>query len=471
MVIHVFLKISNFFFLIILVLVGCAPVVTTPAPTGAPPSTVTRFPPTETYVPVTVATATSGPSFTPTSVSNSIYYMFVVDASEKMNELFDGKTKLEAARESVEAILAGLDPGANYGLVVIGGSPATEGMDPCNQPSVARTPFSARNTVNGLVSQLQPVGGGSMYSAFVLARRQFEALPANTVRALVMVTDTSDECPGQDEWKGMESLSKVLNEAGLEFHSEIIVLNEAEDFRLQSVSDRIGIWSKGEVVLHFPRNFSMLQETNESVMGSVKSYTDLMLATMPTEMPAPVSFTSTPESGLPTNTLSASSYTLTTIPGLQTNTPGASSFTLTPRPGTATFTPTFTFTAIPRTDTPTLTPTRTRTPTPTRPPMVELVSSSFRTTGIGCQVDIVVKVSGSPATGSFHVLNSSNGPTGEVFQQVILPIGTYSNNTVSLSGDQPESYVHEVWFEYDGIQSNRLKNLKCPFLPTSTPRP
>lgn len=86
-------------------------------------------------------------------------------------------------------------------------------------------------------------------------------------------------------------------------------------------------------------------------------------------------------------------------------------------------------------------------------------------------MDIVVKVSGSPATGSFHVMNSSNGPVGEVFQQVTLPVGTYSNNIVSLSGNRPESYLHEAWFEFNGVQSNRLKNLKCPFLPTATPTP
>jgi hypothetical protein len=104
---------------------------------------------------------------------------------------------------------------------------------------------------------------------------------------------------------------------------------------------------------------------------------------------------------------------------------------------------------------------------------VELVSSSYRTTGIGCQVDIVVNVSGSPAVGSFHVLNSSNGPEGEVFQQVILPVGTYSNNIVSLNGNRPESYFHEIWFEFSGPQgeSNHLKSLKCPFVPTATPRP
>jgi len=50
-----------------------------------------------------------------------------------------------------------------------------------------------------------------------------------------------------------------------------------------------------------------------------------------------------------------------------------------------------------------------------------------------------------------------------------LPIGTYSNNIVSLSGNRPEYYFHEVWFEFNGIQSNHLTNLKCPFVPTATP--
>ena len=473
MVNRIFFKNSRIFFLFILLLAGCAPTATAPVPTGTPLPTITRFPPTETSIPMTFSTATTAPSFTPTSVSNSMYFMFVVDASEKMTQPFDGKTKMDAARESIQAILGGLEPGANYGLAVIGGSSATEGVDVCNQPSVTRIPFSAQKVVSDQVSRLQPAGGGSMYSAFVLARRQFESLPANTVRFLIMITDKGDECLGQDEWKGMENLSKVLDQAGLEFHSEIIVLDEQEDFTLKSSSDRIGIWSKGKIGFQFPHNLSMLQETNQAVIGRAKSYAESILAAFPTQTPESAGFTLTPESGLPTNTLSASSYTLTPIPGLETSTPGPSSYTLTPRPGTATFTPTVTSTPVPRTNTPTLTPTITRTPTPTQSPTVELVSSSYRTTGIGCQVDILVRVSGSAATGSFHVLNSSNGPEGEVFQQVILPVGTYNGNIVSLSGNRPESYFHEVWFEYNGPQgeSNHLKNLKCPFVPTATPTP
>ena len=313
-----------------------------------------------------------------------------------------------------------------------------------------------------------------MYSAFVLARRQFETLPPDTTRVLIMITDTGDECQSQDEWKAMENLSKVLDRARLEFHSEIIVLDENENSGLRSTADRIEIWSKGKVSLQFPQDFSMLNEAQQTVLGSLSNYVENTIASRPTATPESLSFTFTPESGLPTNTLSASSYTLTPVPGLQTNTPGASSYTLTPRPGTATFTPTITFTPVPRTATLTLTPTITRTPTSTQPPSVELVSARFRTTGIGCQVDIVVSVSGSPATGSFHVLNSGNAPVGEVFQQVILPVGTYSNNIVSLSGNRPETYSHEVWFEFSdpqGRQSNRLRNLRCPFLPTSTPTP
>ena len=473
MVNRIVLKNSRIFFLFIFLLAGCAPTATVPVPTRTPLPTVTRFPPTQTPSLVPFSSATTAPSFTPTSVSNSIYFMFVVDASEKMNQPFDGKTKMDAARESIRAILAGLDPGANYGLVVIGGSSSTEGVDPCNQPSVTRVPFSAQSAVSDQLVRLQPAGGGSMYSAFFLARRQFESLPANTARFLIMITDKSDECPGLDEWKGLENLSKVLDQAGLEFHSEILVLDEQEDFALKSSSDRIGIWSKGKIGFQFPHNLSMLQEANQAVISRAKSYTERILAAFPTQTPESIGFTLTPESGLPTNTLSASSYTLTPIPGLQTSTPGPSSFTLTPRPGTATFTPTITFTPVPRTNTPTLTPTITRTPTPTPVPVVELMSSSYRTTGIGCQVDILVGVSGSPATGSFHVLNSSNGPDGEVFQQVILPVGTYNGNIVSLSGNRPESYFHEVWFEYNGTQgaSNHLKNLKCPFVPTATPTP
>lgn len=456
-----------FVFLIIL-LAGCSGVTSTPVVEARP--TVTRLPPTlfpTAFTPVTPTITPTIPSFTPTSISSSIYVMLVLDASAAMTAAFDGKTKWDAARESAQAIMDGLDPGANYGLVVIGGSTPSEGVDPCNQPSVARTSFSARSAVGRQIDQLQPEGSGSLYSAFFLARRQFESLPANTVRALVVITDTTDECQRQDEWKGLENLSKVMDEAGLEFHSEIIVLDEADNYGLRFAADRIGIWSKRKIVLQFPRDFSTLHETNSTVVDKFTNYAAQILASS-TATPVRSAYTLTADPNLMTDTPGASSFTLTPRPGEMTSTLGASSFTLTPRPGTATFTPTLTVTPVPRTETVTRTPTITRTPTATKPPFVELISSSYRTRGIGCQVNIVVKVSGSPATGSFHVLNSSNGPVGEVFQETTLPVGTYGNNIVSLSGDRPESYFHDVWFESDGIPSNRLTGLKCPFVPTAT---
>jgi hypothetical protein len=436
-------------------------------------ATVTRFPPTAYPTALTPLTVTTIPSYTPTSPASSVFYMIVLDVSAQMNEPFAGRTRWEAARETAQSILNGLEPGAQYGLVTIGGSVTNEGIDPCNQPSVARMPFSARTAVLDQVSQLQPAGGGSLYAAFLLARQQFQGLPASMVKALIVITDGVDECPGQNEWLGLESLFKAIDKAGHEFHSEIVVLAEGLDPQSETVVKRIKD-SSTDVNFQLPTYQAPLQSTDETVLGNLQSYVNSVLAARPTETPDSLRFTLTPESGLPTNTLSASSYTFTPIPGFETNTPGPSSYTLTPKPGTATFTPTVTFTPVPRTATTTLTPTLTRTPTATQPPTVELLSASYRTGGIGCQVDIVVTVSGSPATGSFHVMNSGNGPTGEVFQQVILPLGTYSNNIVSLSGNRPESYIHDIWFEFSGSQggqSNHLKNLKCPFLPTATPRP
>lgn len=458
------------FILLIMSLAGCSSLGLTPSPTVEARATVTRFPPTAYPTALTPLTVTTIPSYTPTSPASSVFYMIVLDVSAQMNEPFAGRTRWEAAREATETILNGLEPGAQYGLVTIGGSATNEGIDPCNQPSVARMPFSARSAVLDHVSQLQPAGGGSLYTAFFLARQQFEGLPASMVKALIVITDGVDECPGQNEWLRLESLIKAMDEAGPEFHSEIVVLAEGLDPQSAAVVKRIDE-SSSFVNFQLPTDQALLQLAGETVLGNVGSYVNSVLDARPTETPDALRFTLTPESGLPTNTLSASSYTYTPIPGFETNTPGPSSYTLTPRPGTATFTPTVTFTPVPRTATMTLTPTLTRTPTPTQPPTVELLSASYRTTGIGCQVDILVTVSGSAATGSFHVMNSSNAPTGEVFQQVILPLGTYSNNIVSLTGNRPESYFHEVWFEFDGVESNHLKNLKCPFVPTATPTP
>jgi hypothetical protein len=375
--------------------------------------------------------------------------MIVLDASSAMNRDFGGTTKLDIVSESIQKLITGLEPRANYGLVVLGGSNVT-GEDSCSQPSVARSLFSTQKVVSDQIVGLQPVGGGSLVSAFSLAYRHFEGLPADTGRVLIVITDASDECQGRDEWSGLESLYTATDEAGVGFHSEIIVMDEAVDLSVNRAASRIQALS-ADINIQFLQDEASAQSVLDTAIGRIQEYVDAALAARPMPTVEPASPTPTPDSGLPSNT------------------PGASSYTLTPRPGTATVTPSVTFTPLPQSVTPSLTPSRTPSPTVTIPPSVELLSYKFLSKGIGCQLDIVLKVSGSPALGSFHVRNASHGPGGEVYPQITLPVGTYNNTSVTLGGNRPEYYSHDVWFEYSGTETNRLINLVCPLVPTATP--
>lgn len=129
----------------------------------------------------------------------------------------------------------------------------------------------------------------------------------------------------------------------------------------------------------------------------------------------------------------------------------------------------------PASPTPTLTPTLTLTPsptpspTPTPAPRVELISVEYLQPGAGCQVDVTVNVSGDALMGVFHVWNASyDDQAGSVFEAESLPPGLSSGYLLTLGGDQPAFYAHEIWFEYESGVSNRLTGLVCPEL---TPAP
>ncbi len=131
-------------------------------------------------------------------------------------------------------------------------------------------------------------------------------------------------------------------------------------------------------------------------------------------------------------------------------------------PASSTPTPTSTVTA-------TLTPTLTPSPTPTPAPRIALISVEYLRPGAGCQVDVTVRVNGEMLRGVFHVWNASyNDPAGIVSEAQSLPSGSSSGHLLTLGGDQPSFYVHEIWFEYDGGVSNRLTGVICPEL---TPAP
>jgi len=339
---------------------------------------------------------------------------------------------------------------------------------------VVNVSFSPRASVNGEISQLEPVGGGSMYSAFSLARQEFESLPPNTIRSLVFITAAVDECPSRAEWRELENLVKVMDETGLDFHSEIILLDQELDYDIQLITDRIEIWSKN-VVVQIPQNFPMLREASEVVIDNITNYVNDSIVNQPTETPVALALTPTPDLGLPTNTLSASSYTLTPVPGALTSTLSASSYTLTPKSGTATITPTITSTpgipTIVLSWTPSISPVP-PSATPVSATSVSLLSVTYLTLGIGCQIDVQVRVTGTPVTGEFHVRNTSYAPgDSTAYPQTTLQVGTHwasefsYSNQLTLSGNQPAYYQHEVWFEYKGVQSNHLVDLFCPGIP------
>jgi len=107
------------------------------------------------------------------------------------------------------------------------------------------------------------------------------------------------------------------------------------------------------------------------------------------------------------------------------------------------------------------------------PSSVSLLAVNYLTTGVGCQVDVQVKVTDSSATGTFHVRNESMGADGVVSLPITLQTGTnwlsaFSvSNLLTLPGDQQQYYLHEIWFEYNGVETNHLEDLICPglFLP------
>lgn len=270
----------------------------TPIPTLTPTQTQTPIP-TQTFTTTPSPTNSVTPSATATiSPSRSIYYMIVVDASAEMNEAFDGSTKWDAALESIDVIFEGLDSEANYGLVVIGGSTASEGVDPCDEPSVVNKPFTSQNIVSREIGQFQPSGGGSLYTAFNLAKNQFKGLPPDTIRSLIYITGSSDACERRDEWKDLEKLFQLPGAVDVNLYSEIIILDENTGLVTQTIAQRISSLSKN-INAQAPQSIQEIHETtNITVINNVTNYINNEIEAMSTEASEndTAAFTHTPKS-------------------------------------------------------------------------------------------------------------------------------------------------------------------------------
>ena len=408
---------------------------------GTPTPTATLSPtPTQTLTITPSPTITLTPS--PQPISDLLYYMIVLDASEKMNESFHGQSKWHVAVNTLIQIINGLNPRAHYGLVIVGGSNSSGLGDPCGDPSTPAIPFSnsnmARETVWNHVGNLQPQGGGSFYRAFTLAKTQLEDLSRDKIRTLIYITGSSDNCETEDEWNAMKNIVDIPDTT-VGIFSQIIILDN-NGLKSQTLADKFNSLSKN-VNAQAPQTIQDVQDgvTIVNVVKNVNIFVENEIVARATDIPSNPNLTFTPSS------------TLTPITGFSTP-PSPTSVLI--------ILPTNTLTAIPPTPIPP--------PSATLAPFVEILSYSYLQTGIGCQADITVRVSGSDAKGSFHVWNASYQSEGDIYPPTTLQVGTYSGYLVTLGGLEPQYYRHDVWFEYNGTSSNRLTNLICPNL---TPSP
>jgi len=406
-----------------------------------PPTPTPTFTQTPSNTPTPTFTFTTTPIPTSTPEEQGIYYMFVLDASLKMQEEFETQTKWDAALRAVDGLLVGFEDGANYGMVAIGGSPGAGSTNPCSIDSLSTLPFSTKEAVGKQVSELQPGGGGSLYQAFVVAKNQFDSLPKNTVHTLVYITGSEDACESEDEWANLERYFKAKGDDGLNIYSEIIIIDNG--LRSQTIAEHISSIST-KVNAQAPQTVFQVLQSNLTVITNVNNYIDITVAAIPTNTPTSIPIIT------PTKTADA---IIVALPAIATS--------ITP---SRTLTPTWT---------PSLTPSFTLTPSlsPTPTPNVELTGFEYVGTGEYCQALISFQVSGSPATGYFRVWNQwyadNNLPYDSGYAQITLPVGP-NGYQIGLGGNgNPAYYRHKVWFEYNGTNSNVL-DLICPNL---TPSP
>jgi len=322
--------------------------------------------PTITGTPTSTFTPTSPPTPTPTTISDATYILIVLDASERMREPFDNKTKWDAALESVRGIIDGLDPLANYGLIVVGGqvdgSSLSDDGNPCGEPSKLNVQFTNRENVSNLIGKLQPAGGGSLYTAFNLANNQFRedvVLPPGAIGTIIYITGSSDNCD-QNEWVQLERLFKIPGPGGVvaDLYSEIIVIDNKEALT-RTIQEQFESLSTNLSVQAPPSIIYIQETTNNTVISNVDNHIDASVEKIP---PTPT-FTLRPQA--------TSTASRTLAPGVPTIVLPTS----TNIPPTKTFTPTITKTSAP-------TFTRSSTPSPLPPPFGIISPGNI---SLGCQ--------------------------------------------------------------------------------------
>jgi DNA-binding beta-propeller fold protein YncE len=205
---------------------------------------------------------------TPRPLYDYTYYMFVLDASEKMKESFDGKSKWDVALESLNTLLLGFNSNAHYGLVVLGGEEANSNQDPCQKPSDNFPDFNSKVYLQSQIDSLRPAGGGSIYKAYALANSRLESLPPDAIRTLVFITSSIDTCQNEDEW---DSLSRFLSATNAKPHiyGEIIVLDE-NGFSPKKLDELNNL--SVDLKVQVPQNNDQIEQSVETAVTNVTNF-------------------------------------------------------------------------------------------------------------------------------------------------------------------------------------------------------
>jgi hypothetical protein len=178
----------------------------------------------------------------PVPTAQRLHYFIILDASERMKEGFDGEAKWTVARDAAIDLLSSTLPSrANYGLIVLGGTPESSAQKCGRTPQpVVPLALDTRSDVLSKVKKLRPYGTASLRGAIALARDELLQLPADHEKTFVIITGGGDECGDPaDRWTPILDLFEISFKS-LGVWTELIVLSgEQIDEEVKEVVQRV----------------------------------------------------------------------------------------------------------------------------------------------------------------------------------------------------------------------------------------
>lgn len=214
--------------------------------------------------------------------SQKLYFVTVVDASERMLRSIEGsEQKWTVADRSLREKISLIPSGANFGLIAFGGENSS--LSPqCKESAEVMVPITditnleepqvgySQERVLDTVSHIKPGGSGSLTKAISLALDQLiSGLPDDYSKTIIVVTGGGDVCDPQTEWDSLEFLlSGAIKD--LSIYTELIVLVDEEI--KEEVADKVQKISRlDNVTISLP---TTPEELDASLEGAVERATE-----------------------------------------------------------------------------------------------------------------------------------------------------------------------------------------------------